>query len=66
MAAAGVTGQFPKRRETDAEALKRARILSVRAAEREDDVLIAPVSGTPMTREELARWNLGRAQRVKR
>jgi len=65
MAAVGVTGQSPKRRETEAEALKRARILSVRASECQDAVLLARVSGTPKTRE-LARWNLGRARGGKR
>ena len=59
------TGQAPNRRETDADALKRARILSVRAVEREDDVLLALASGEPMSRNELARWHLARAKRAK-
>ena len=66
MAAVDVTtGQAPKRRETDTDALKRARILSVCAAEREDDVLLAPEPGEPMSRNELARWHLARAKRAR-
>ena len=67
MATAGVTtGQSPKRRETDADALKRDRILSVRAFEREDAALLDAPEGAPMTRDELARWHLTRARRGRR